>query len=193
MPGARPSWAWPLPVGPRTNAFFWGCRAGHVDALRRAGFDALVGRVGDVLPAAVPVLRSIGSFDRLMVATFGCSTGRPHTDRIVAIGDAAHAAPPHLGQGANLALLDALALANAFGGDIALSSVFEAFRRERAWQDWRYATLGRALAPFFQSDHTVLGPLRDLALPLMGAMPPTRALMERVLPDVVDALLPCAR
>jgi 2-polyprenyl-6-methoxyphenol hydroxylase-like FAD-dependent oxidoreductase len=100
---------------------------------------------------------------------------------VVAIGDAAHATTPHLGQGANLALLDAEALAEALDLDAPLDVRLAAYARQRTWQNRRYSLLSRGLSPFFQSDQTWLGMPRDLALPLMTAVPPVRALMERVL------------
>jgi hypothetical protein len=44
-----------------------------------------------------------------------------------------------------------------------------------------HAYLSRALSPFFQSSHAWLGPTRDVALPLMGAVGPLRDVMEYVL------------
>lgn len=48
-------------------------------------------------------------------------------------------------------------------------------------RDTRYTLLSRALSPFFQSSHRWLGPARDVGLPILTRLPPTRAIMERVL------------
>ena len=171
-----------LPVGPRRAAFFWGIRADRIDGLLAGSFDAFVDRVGTIHPAAMPLIRSIGGLERLMVARYGSAfLGRPYRGRVVAIGDAAHATTPHLGQGANLALLDAEALAGALALGGPLQARLAAYARRRTWQNRRYALLSRALSPFFQSDQTWLGVPRDVALPVMSAVPPVRALMERVL------------
>ncbi len=171
-----------LPVGPREAAVFWGLRASDLESWRTAGFPHLVGRVGAVLPEAGEVFEAIGSFDRLLLARYGHATvRRTHTSRIVLIGDAAHASPPHLGQGANLALLDAAALAASLRASPDLASALAHWDRSRWFQNVRYALLSRALSPFFQSSRGWLGPARDLGLPIMSRLPPTRAVMERVL------------
>ena len=171
-----------LPVGEREMACFWGVRATDIPTLEAEGFAALVERVDAVFPEARCVLEDIGGFDRLLIARYGHATlARRHTARIVLIGDAAHPSPPHLGQGANLALLDAVALAEAFRVERDLAAAFRAWERRRRWQNARYAYLSRALSPFFQSSHAWLGPARDFGLPVMGRIPPVRAFMEYVL------------
>jgi 2-polyprenyl-6-methoxyphenol hydroxylase-like FAD-dependent oxidoreductase len=171
-----------LPVAEHRTAFFWGIRTDAVEPLLAGDFANFVERVCAVHPAARPVLGSIGGFERLLVARYGSAMlRRAHRGRVVAIGDAAHATSPHLGQGANLALLDAAALADALALDAPLAVRLETYDRARRWQNRRYAILSRGLSPFFQSDLGWLGPLRDVALPVMTSMPPMRAIMERVL------------
>jgi 2-polyprenyl-6-methoxyphenol hydroxylase-like FAD-dependent oxidoreductase len=171
-----------LPVGEQEAAVFWGLRVSELGSLHAAGFDRLVARASAILPAARPVFESIGSFDRLLLARYGhANVVRTYSERIVLIGDAAHPTPPHLGQGANLALLDAAALAEALRAEQEPIAAFERWHRRRRWQNVRYEVLSRALSPFFQSGHSWLGPARDIGLPIMGSIRPLRAFMEHVL------------
>ncbi len=91
--------------------------------------------------------------------------------RLVHVGDSWHAASPQLGQGANMALLDAYALALALKhhrGEAALA----AYARARQGHVALYQAMSRAFTPVYQSDGRVLPWLRDrVAAPLMGLWP----------------------
>ena len=171
-----------LPVGAREMACFWGLRASDLGAAGGGGIRRARGPDGRRLPRGALCARGHRWLRGLALARYGHATlARRHTGRIVLIGDAAHPSPPHLGQGANLALLDAVALAEALRSEGRPVDAFRAWERRRRWQNARYAYLSRALSPFFQSSHGWLGPTRDLALPAMGAVPPLRWFMEHVL------------
>ena len=147
-----------------------------------AGWSAFRHRVASVMPEAGPVVDSIGGFESMVLTRWGSAMpGRMFRGRVAFLGDAAHPTSPHLGQGANLALLDAEALADALAAHPDFCEAFRAWERRRWPMNARYWFLSRVLSPFFQSDTPVLGPLRDVVLPVMSSFPPTRAIMERVL------------
>lgn len=147
-----------LPSGPGLTSLFWSIRRDALDAWRAAGLDAWKRLVAALMPEAP--LDEIRSADALVFAPyFDLVAPRWNTARVVWIGDAAHAMSPQLGQGANLALCDALALAEA--------PDLDAYSRARRDHLRFYSLASRLLTPFFQSSLPVLAPLRDLVgLPL---------------------------
>ena len=54
-----------------------------------------------------------------------------HCGRVVLLGDAAHATTPHLGQGAGMAIEDALVLADELASASTIEDAFEAYRTRR--------------------------------------------------------------
>jgi 2-polyprenyl-6-methoxyphenol hydroxylase-like FAD-dependent oxidoreductase len=96
---------------------------------------------------------------------------------VVLLGDAAHAMSPHLGQGANLALMDTECLAASLQATDDFREAFRRYAHLRHAPIRYYSLLSRLLTPFFQSDLALLGHGRDLALPVMTRIPPLRRQM----------------
>jgi 2-polyprenyl-6-methoxyphenol hydroxylase-like FAD-dependent oxidoreductase len=93
--------------------------------------------------------------------------------RVLAIGDCAHAMSPQLGQGANMALVDAAALADVLGDatDVAQetldwNALFASYGDARRDHLRYYRQASRLLTPLFQSNSNTLAVLRDIALML---------------------------
>jgi 2-polyprenyl-6-methoxyphenol hydroxylase-like FAD-dependent oxidoreductase len=167
-----------LPIGEGRVAFFWGLRRDALDALRARGFARFRADVAALCPPAAPVIDELGSFERLSFAGYlHALPRRVYVGRVVLAGDAAHAMSPHLGQGANLALLDAECLARHLSQS-PVSTALAHYAIERRPHSRYLSILSQVLSPFFQSESRVLGWGRDLALPLFCAVPWMRRQME---------------
>ena len=105
------------------------------------------------------------------------------------LGDAAHAMSPQLGQGCNLALLDALTLAECVAEHDTPKAALMAYSARRRPQLVTYSRLTRWLTPFFQSDYRLLGWLRDRLMGPACAFAPVRKEMLRTMLGIKTGLV----
>jgi 2-polyprenyl-6-methoxyphenol hydroxylase-like FAD-dependent oxidoreductase len=106
---------------------------------------------------------------------------------VVYLGDAAHATSPQLGQGCNLALWDAMVLADVLASEERdLAAALDRYSRARADHLAFYQLATRLLTPFFQGDEPLLGALRDVAMPLMTRVPIANRIMTLSMLGVID-------
>ena len=177
-----------LPTGraPRGDdvvvSVFWSIRADRVAAFRARGLAAWRAEAIALDPRTEPILDQITSIDQLAFTQYrDIRMRRWHGERIVFIGDAAHATSPQLGQGANLALWDAMCLADALADRSDVAAALTAYTAMRRHHLNYYQLATRALTPLFQSDSRVLGWLRDLVFPTSRLFPPLRRRMVRTM------------
>jgi 2-polyprenyl-6-methoxyphenol hydroxylase-like FAD-dependent oxidoreductase len=169
--GLLPTGLGPTGSEPRVS-LFWSIPAREIDAWRAAGLEAWKAEVSSFTPRAAPVLAQIRSAEQVLFSEYHDVVMQPwHGQDIVFLGDAAHATSPQLGQGCNLALIDAQVLAASLAGHDTLAPALEAYSRTRRWHLAWYQFATRWLTPFFQSDWTWLGPVRDLGMPLGSLLP----------------------
>jgi 2-polyprenyl-6-methoxyphenol hydroxylase-like FAD-dependent oxidoreductase len=104
--------------------------AGRLERVRRR-FAGLGGPVADYLGA-------LSHDDQLRYdAIEWVDAERWHTDRVVLLGDAAHAGPPHMGQGGCLAMEDATVLSEVLREADTVEEALEAYvTRRRPRTDW---------------------------------------------------------
>ncbi|MEX1827416.1 FAD-dependent oxidoreductase [Luteibacter sp. CQ10] len=170
-----------LPVGRRPGhdgrwaTFFFSLPGDEVDRFADDALTGLKASVASIWPKLMPHLEDIGEATQLHKARYrDVVLKRPHRGRLVVIGDAAHAMSPQLGQGVNMALLDAMALAEALREHDAVDAALHAYRRERQAHVRTYQRLSRWLTPLFQSDRTWLGHGRDALFGPLGRLPGSR-------------------
>jgi 2-polyprenyl-6-methoxyphenol hydroxylase-like FAD-dependent oxidoreductase len=93
----------------------------------------------DPIPDIIEAAENIVVTDTLDVATLPNWSRK----RSLLIGDAAHATSPHAGQGASLALEDALRLARLMAEGQELGATFQAFEAERRPRTERIVAMAR--------------------------------------------------
>lgn len=168
--------------GDNSVSFFWSLRLADYAAQRDAGLDALKMRVRNAWPDCAPILDEIGSFDTLALATYRDVRMRPSLKgRVLAIGDAAHGTSPQLGQGANLALIDAVVLAHALRREADIDAALSLYVKQRRAHLRFYQIASAALTPAFQSDSRAIAWLRDIFLGPMGRLPGLKHVMRTTL------------
>jgi 2-polyprenyl-6-methoxyphenol hydroxylase-like FAD-dependent oxidoreductase len=185
-----------LPIGRHEGAdrdllaFFWSLRSADYAAWQAAGLDAWKKQVLSIWPETRVILDQISSPAQMTLARYGHHTlARPYGDRIAFIGDAAHATSPQLGQGTNMALLDAWALGMAIGIAIGSASpVTEGlshYAKLRRWHVRSFQLASLALTPFYQSDSSSIAWLRDQLFDPVSRLPVAR----RIVAGLVSGLL----
>ena len=176
-----------LPIGqmPGDDTFkaavFWSLPTDGHEGWRDAGLPAWKGEATNLWPALAPFLDQITDPDQMTMARYSHGTlKRPYNHRLVHIGDAAHRASPQLGQGANMALLDALALSRALAKH-PVQRALPAYARARWLHTKIYQAMSWGFTPMYQSDSRILPILRDRLLFPASQIPP----VPRILTSLV--------
>jgi len=177
MAGILPIGRLPAHVpGTRQVAIFWSLRNDSVDAWRAAGLDAWRRELAAYWPDYAEYAAGIPNADAMLRAKYrDVVLKTPIAGRILFIGDAAHGTSPQLGQGANLALVDAVTLADALGEAPDIDGALAFYERRRRQHLRYYQWASRVLTPLFQSERVFLGKLRDAFVGPVGRLPLARA------------------
>jgi len=189
-----------LPVGhrapgePRLCALFWSLRRDQVNAWRAAGLSAWKDNVAQLWPDAAMLLDPVTDLDQVTFAQYDHFTAHtPASDRIVHIGDAGRSTSPQLGQGANMALLDAFALAQALARTPetkgSLPDALNAYVRMRYWHIRTFQWASAMFTPFYQSDGYWLAFLRDWLAAPISRLPAGQHILARLVSGMTVAPL----
>jgi 2-polyprenyl-6-methoxyphenol hydroxylase-like FAD-dependent oxidoreductase len=167
-----------LPVGEDLLTLFWSLPATALAPDQPLDLDAMQRAVREIWPEAAGVVKDAVKANDFARATYrNVALPRWNAGPVLFIGDAAHGTSPQLGQGANLALVDAWTLADtlANGGDL------DDFARRRNSTVRFYRQASHLLTPFFQSQVVPLGWLRDAVMGLSCRLPISRPLATTTL------------
>lgn len=176
------------PGSERLVSLFWSLRCDGVDAWRKRGLGAWKREVLELDPEAEPVLDQIEHPDQVLFAMYhDVVMDRWSTRNVVYLGDAAHATSPQLGQGCNLALWDAMVLADELAAESHdLARALDRYSRTRADHLAFYQLATRWLTPFFQGDEPLFARMRDLTMPIMAKVGLTNRIMTLSMLGVID-------
>lgn len=175
-----------LPVGTRPDdptpriSFFWSVPCSGLTGPS----DATAWRrdVASLWPEAAKCLDGTPVPEGLARARYRDAANRRwHRGRAVLLGDAAHAMSPQLGQGANMALMDAFVLREALRTEESTEQAFAAYEQERRRHAGIYHFWSRWLTPLFQSDRDRLAAFRDRVFHPLTQAPGGRRQVLRVL------------
>lgn len=171
------------PDSPRSLTYFWSIRGDSEDAWRSAPLDDWKREARALWPETGMLLDQITDHDQLTFARYRHRT-HPHPvsgSRLVHIGDAWHAASPQLGQGANMALLDAYALSLALEHAPDTQSALAAYRKLRTGHVRLYQLMSWLFTPVYQGDGRLAPLIRDyIAAPISRIPPAPMALAAMV-------------
>ena len=180
-----------LPIGKYSGAaneqaaFFWSIKAQAYDNWIEQGLDKWKRKVRSIWPETNVILEQISSPSQMLLARYGHSTMRqPYGDKIVFLGDSAHSTSPQLGQGANMALLDAWSFATALRGSGDVDQAMRQYAKDRRWHVRAFQLSSLALTPFYQSDSRILAGLRDLLFDPVSKLPIARRVVAGLVSGV---------
>lgn len=177
-----------LPIGsrgpglPDEIAFFWSLRRQDVAEWRETSLDRWKDDVLRLWPEIDFLLDRIEGHEDLTFARYAHrSAHRPYRERLARIGDAWHSASPQLGQGANMALLDAWGLAAGLREGRTLR---EGLRLSASWRRDHvalYQAVTAAFTPLFQSDAALWPWLRDRVVAPLSRLGPVARLQAQLM------------
>lgn len=184
MAGIMPSGV-PKDGADLTATYFWSIEGDGETRWRNQHIEEWRGAAKRLWPETEAILDRL-SHDDLTFARYRHRTlGNPVDGRLVHIGDAWHATSPQLGQGANMALLDAYALAEALSETTDLTLALKRYRASRQWHVRLYQTMSWLFTPVYQSNSTWLPPLRDWIAAPLSRLPPAPAFLAAMVSGAV--------
>jgi len=189
-----------LPVGVQNNqhraAFFWSIENSLFERWRCQPLERWKNDVLEIWPETEAIVCQFERHEDLAFATYrDVKVNKSLIDNVVFIGDAAHCTSPQLGQGANLALVDAMVLSKCVQKFDDLERGLAEYARARKNHIRFYQIASRWLTPFFQSDSWFFSKARFFTCDLMCHIKPARYIAAQVLcgtkTGIFSSLDPC--
>jgi len=171
-------------------SMFWGIENAAAERLYDAGLEAFKADALRLYPACAPILEQVHGVDELTHGVYhDVVLRRLHDQGLVVVGDSGHAMSPHLGQGANMALFDAMVLADQIEMQDNLQDALAGYSRARGHHLRFYQWATRLATPFFQSHLQPLAFVRDQGFGLLSLTRATRRQMLLAMAGLKRGLL----
>jgi 2-polyprenyl-6-methoxyphenol hydroxylase-like FAD-dependent oxidoreductase len=168
-----------LPIGNGELTIYWSLPAAAVASDRPLDLETIRRTAAALWPEATRLMSEASDFSR---ATYrNVALPRWNDGPILFIGDAAHGTSPQLGQGANLALVDAWALAQAIDDTCDVTAAIAQFAERRSATVRFYRHASHLLTPMFQSDLAAFAWPRDAFMGLACRLPLVRPMATAML------------
>lgn len=154
-------------------ALYWSAKSSDIAAFSEQDFAALKQEIMAFWPEVATSVDLLGQQDFITANYHDIWTSKPYTNRLVLIGDIAHATSPQLGQGCTMALLDAWSLGMCLPSSAKqLQKQLAKWWGTRKWQLLYVRHLSRLLTPLFQSESGLCEVFRDRLMAPIGRLPP---------------------
>lgn len=173
-------------------AFFWSLRADQLESWRTTGLSAWKDRAAALWPNCGTLLDQLIDAGQLTFARYAHRTlATPASPALIHVGDAWHSASPQLGQGANMALLDAWALARGLNDAASVSEGLQRAISLRRRHVRIYQWLTALFTPVYQSDSRLLPLIRDGVVGPLSKLWPATVIQAAMVSGLVgDPLRP---
>ena len=177
-----------LPIGYLPNdpvpmaAVFWSMTRDEHKVWLDRDFQEWKDEATQLWPDFGVVISDLYDHSDMVFATYAHgSLNKPYRNRVVHIGDAAHQASPQLGQGANMALIDAMVLSESIAATSSVPAALRRYTMRRLAHVKTYQALSRVVTPLYQSRYSAAGWARDNLVTPLTRIGPMRNLVRRVI------------
>ncbi|HSH99511.1 MAG TPA: NAD(P)/FAD-dependent oxidoreductase [Reyranella sp.] len=183
-----------LPAGDDRLTLYWSVPTEDLAAEVPLDLGALQRAASALWPEAASIVADAVAANDFSRATYrNVALPRWNDGPTLFIGDAAHGTSPQLGQGANLALVDAWTLADAVAGADDASAVLARFGERRTATVRFYRQASHLLTPLFQSGFPPFGWARDAFMGLACRLPVARPIAASTLAGLRTGWLSSAK
>jgi 2-polyprenyl-6-methoxyphenol hydroxylase-like FAD-dependent oxidoreductase len=183
-----------LPAGDDRLTMYWSEPTADLAPDTPLDLGALQGAAAALWPEAADIVAEAVAANDFSRATYrNVALPRWNDGPTLFIGDAAHGTSPQLGQGANLALVDAWTLADALAGSGGVAEVSAQFAKRRTATVRFYRQASHLLTPLFQSNFAPFGWARDAFMGLACRLPVARPMAATTLAGLRTGWLSSAK